>query len=1100
MTIASDLEADAPIPGLPGCTVPTLRVPLLQFLYFSPITNPPPESKGFSQDLKESVRSREPWDREVEFQRRNLRALQLKLLLLHPYSKESKDVETHLWMQTSYQFIASYKQRITALDRKLFSPHNQKRDARQDHANGGGGHQDYRRILSRFRQFLAEEEKFWMQLLVRFSRLFGLHEAQAALLALEIIPEDAENASKGGDSGRNIFPPEDGDPGPTPQAQRDSRLAIFSKCLVCLGDIARYREQYNESGGRPRAGHEDGFSPRKAGRGGKRGGGSLDAIPRPRNYTRAQTCYEHARLLVPDDGNASHQLAILASYHKDTFGSLLHYYRALCVRVPYDTASDNLNTVLKKGWEAYKAKKESKIEGVDSIPRLQVERFKEWVVVLHALWVLDGDESATKATKHAKTVISEFSTLVSNRVLPTDTISKVITLAVGALWKLRMIRDPSVKKDIKRDTVVEPLIAAHILDLFRTLLDIGYAQVQLGLAEVQAEAKEPMANGDVARDLAQRITAEFRRMLPALRIASKWLRSNFSYLSTAPTSFASSTALATSLSAFWGSYALFCSRLFDTFPKDRLPRLTSPLEEDVEMTGFSPIKKGLFAKAAPGTDDGLLDGQSQVHPNEEFLMRISDVLIDAACVAEMEKSPISFRAGKFALRDLSADTGVPMDDDDNHNLDGLSASAAAALASPPVDSLATIMESHPDPPRAIRDSDDDNTTQTSRTDDDPVRDAFRAALGGPVQSDVEDEVEEEDEIVWDPRASLSPLAKAIQPPLPSPPALTAMHNPNQNHSPLISPPRRPPPLASTSTTTTAQDLLNNVLGLGLGLGLPRTSSDLQRHSNANANAESSAPQASLLFGSGSPSAPTTSIWTSMGMGVERTPGAGQFAASSANTAKLASPLMQAQQHHHHQQQQQQQSYMSVPVPAPIGHGRSQSLSLSLSHTWNTNPNPNPNPGVAGAGAGYGLALSPPQPSPHAHQPASASLLPEHHAHFGIEAQQQMQQQQMQTSFMGQEGAMGMGMGLGSSSNSLMAAAAGSSYHTHAERYASGFDARHSHAHDLHAHAGHGHGHGSEGFMPLTDTEYHMPYHVARDPRLNPVFNTYIPPIQRAWNT
>lgn len=72
-----------------------------------------------------------------------------------------------------------------------------------------------------------------------------------------------------------------------------------------------------------------------------------------------------------------------------------------------------------------------------------------------------------------------------------------------------------------------------------------------------------------------------------------------------------------------------------------------------------------------------------------------------------------------------------------------------ALASPPRDSLATIMDSHPDPPRVIRDNDDDNMTQTSRTDDDPVRDAFRAALGS-VDSDGEDE-EQEDEIVWDPR-------------------------------------------------------------------------------------------------------------------------------------------------------------------------------------------------------------------------------------------------------------------------------------------------------------------------------------------------------------
>lgn len=46
------------------------------------------------------------------------------------------------------------------------------------------------------------------------------------------------------------------------------------------------------------------------------------------------------------------------------------------------------------------------------------------------------------------------------------------------------------------------------------------------------------------------------------------------------------------------------------------------------------------------------------------------------------------------------------------------------------------------------DADDDNMTETTRTDDDPVRDAFRQALNG---SGSEDEEEMEDEIVLYPK-------------------------------------------------------------------------------------------------------------------------------------------------------------------------------------------------------------------------------------------------------------------------------------------------------------------------------------------------------------
>ena len=291
----------------------------------------------------------------------SLRRHYLRLLLVYPYAKESKDAETHLWMQTSYTFISSYKQRLAALDNALHAPsRNQQKQPRQ----GGHGPVEYRKLLQRFRQFLAEEEKFWSQLVVRFRRSFDLTEAHSTLVALNILP--AVNQTEGNDAnqnatddpnasgvnGRNHFQFPTNDSGvslaPRTHAERESRLAIVSKALVCLGDIARYRELYHEGGGRPKAGHEESMPPKRNNRT-KRNG--AEVIPRARNYEKAQQCYEQARLLVPYEGNPSHQLAILSSYKKDAFGSLVHYYRALCVRQPYDTAAENLGTVLTKTLE-----------------------------------------------------------------------------------------------------------------------------------------------------------------------------------------------------------------------------------------------------------------------------------------------------------------------------------------------------------------------------------------------------------------------------------------------------------------------------------------------------------------------------------------------------------------------------------------------------------------------------------------------------------------------------------------------------------------------------------------------------------------------------
>jgi protein SMG7 len=302
-------------------------------------------------------------------------------------------------MQTSYAFISWYKQQVSELD-KIVHP-----DPRHPPPTNRGpathGPVEYRKLLGRFRQFLAEEEKFWTQLIVRMRRTFLLKEVDPALVSLGIIPEaDAKPEDTAQARAPAEFPEDENVQAPVTTVQRESRYAILAKALICLGDIARYREQYNEGGGRPRAGHEDGppaIPPKRNGRN-RRSGSASDAAPiaKERNYERAQRCYEQARLLLPTDGNASHQLAILATYKHDRFTALVQYYRALCVKQPFDPAQENMGTILAKALEAWKAKRRTQERkagrGASQPQRLRVETLKEDVTVLHARWRLGGDK------------------------------------------------------------------------------------------------------------------------------------------------------------------------------------------------------------------------------------------------------------------------------------------------------------------------------------------------------------------------------------------------------------------------------------------------------------------------------------------------------------------------------------------------------------------------------------------------------------------------------------------------------------------------------------------------------------------------------------
>ena len=284
----------------------------------------------------------------------------------------------------------------------------------------------------------------------------------------------------------------------------------------------------------------------------------------------------------------------------------------------------------------------------------------------------------------ASKLAEDFRSLVSERVLPLDIILKTIVLAQGALWKHRMFRSAPTNGHKKgsspsSSSVIESSIAGHLLMMHRVLLEVGVVQIAEGPPEDAGE-----------HDLAQRITAAFRRTLPALRIASKWLRANSRYVSQPGANGAESEASSSKsrgrvrrrgqdrrsvsvslsltipgLSEFWRAYAQFSTALHKAFPLEKLPKLVTILEEDVEMAGFSPLKRfvpGEVVSATSVSKEGVKDVRSgsangaaqtvlpeQVHPNEEQLMRIADLLIDAQAVAAEEV----YRTYLFVLRSLS---------------------------------------------------------------------------------------------------------------------------------------------------------------------------------------------------------------------------------------------------------------------------------------------------------------------------------------------------------------------------------------------------------------------------------------------------------------
>jgi hypothetical protein len=218
---------------------------------------------------------------------------------------------------------------------------------------------------------------------------------------------------------------------------------------------------------------------------------------------------------------------------------------------------------------------------------------------------------------------TDFTSLVSDRTLTLETILKMTIMAIGALWRIRLVKDNKKDKDPNGP---EFRIVIHMLSIFTSLLRIGVLQVN--------DAPELQGSGEAA-DLALGITVVFRRTLPAMRIVSKWIRAHLPYLITLAAHRNASPQLITAVTDLWVAYQAFHSNLWKNFPLGKLPKLSNPLEEDVELCGFVPLKRTMNLPSTQSAN-GLDPGQSQVHPNEEHLMRICDLLQDALEVSRNE--------------------------------------------------------------------------------------------------------------------------------------------------------------------------------------------------------------------------------------------------------------------------------------------------------------------------------------------------------------------------------------------------------------------------------------------------------------------------------
>lgn len=210
----------------------------------------------------------------------------------HTFS-EKHNIEFALW-QLHYRRIEEFRAHYNAASATDSTTSSHTR------AGGGPARPDRAsKIRLQFKTFLSEATGFYHDLILKIRAKYGLPIGQ-------FYPEPENHDS----NGKKFMEIKKG-------------LISCHRCLIYLGDLARYKGLYGEGDSKSR------------------------------DYAAASSYYLQAASLWPSSGNPHHQLAILATYSGDELMAVYRYFRSLAAENPFSTARDNLIVAFEKNRQSY---------------------------------------------------------------------------------------------------------------------------------------------------------------------------------------------------------------------------------------------------------------------------------------------------------------------------------------------------------------------------------------------------------------------------------------------------------------------------------------------------------------------------------------------------------------------------------------------------------------------------------------------------------------------------------------------------------------------------------------------------------------------------
>ncbi|CAG8573202.1 12547_t:CDS:10 [Ambispora leptoticha] len=554
-------------------------------------------------DLRQLLKERQPFDKEVATVRSKLRDNYEKIIFLDFDFAQVKDIEQSLWKYVFYRVIEEYRKRIRL------------RTNMQAPTSGGSSKgPTARKLIGSFRSFLHEATGFYYSFIQKLAMHFQLEQLEPIIKRFGLITEALDDSK-------------------TSFSDDVKHKAVLSchKSLIFLGDLARYREMQNER--------------------------------QRKNWNTASDYYYQALQLVPDNGNPHNQLAVIATYNLDDLSAIYRYYRSLVVRYPFLTAKDNLSFMFSKAKKASVESSENPSQNpqndkaenpnrrrfshqrpASSSAQINYHRQKatesmniEFIRLHSILYLKSNVEIFPKLKTSFLDKLKENTLAVA---LESDQILKILIINIAALFVLRHINNENGQSNgvaysqSSKKALIEKFATLLILDTFNALLEVCNTEFD----ELLEDARE-------TQSAVQVLPAAVKRILAPLRIATKWIKVSLEYFAFMSDIIAKDKNIMhehANFSRFWGSFAQFLNSLERLFPHNQGIPIDVPLHEDFEMNGFVALKSANVLKAQ--------ELFYQDEPFEEYDMRIYDIVEDAKSIADSKESFLYFVDGLFTAR------------------------------------------------------------------------------------------------------------------------------------------------------------------------------------------------------------------------------------------------------------------------------------------------------------------------------------------------------------------------------------------------------------------------------------------------------------------